>query len=567
MTEIHSTSTGRLPAIPDDLTIPQFQLDHATGPTRASNVPCLIDDTSGRQVYLEELRERTHGLTNALSSLYSIREEDVVLLFSRNHLDYPVAIWAVHRLGAIVSPANPDFSRQELEFQLKATKATLLIVHPDALNVSISAAQAAGLSPDRVLVFDVPNASTSDFVTVDNLIKRGLRMKAFSERRLNPGEGKTKLAFLSFSSGTTGTPKAVAIPHIAVIANVLQLAAHSRVYEEYGEWKDRRYRPGDIAIGVLPFYHIYGLVVNLHFLLYCAMTVVVVPKFNFEGMLKSIVRHKITHLMIVPPQAVLLCKHPAVKKYDLRGIRYIMIVNERLFALFPEAHIGQGYGMTETCTVTSIWSIERKRGISGSQFTCGPAHPWSDCSCSKSDGTLGGYNDVGELVVKAPSNALGYYNNPQATKETFTDGFVRTGDEVKISPDGELWIIDRIKEIMKVKGFQVAPAELEGTLLDHPDVSDACVVGVPDEYSGEVPLGFVVLTVDAASRVERNPSDLKAIRTSIIKHVADHKIAYKHLTGGVEFIESIPKNPSGKLLRRILRERAKELRKVTKAKL
>ncbi|KAJ7164651.1 phenylacetyl-CoA ligase [Mycena crocata] len=564
MAEIRSTSMG---SIPDDLTIPQFQLDYADAsrPHRHANIPCLIDDVSGKRVHFEELRERTRGLANALSSSYLIGEDDVVLLFSRNHLDYPVAMWAVHRVGGIVSPANPDFSPRELEFQLRATKASLIIIHPDALDTSVSAAQATGLAPDRILVFNVPDAFTGKFVTVDSLIKQGLRMKAFTERKLRPGEGKTKLAFLSFSSGTTGTPKAVVIPHISLIANTLQLAAHNKINEEYGEWKDRRYRPGDIAIGVLPLYHIYGLVVNLHFLLYCAMSIVVVPKFNFEGMLKSIVRHSITHLMIVPPQAVLLCKHPAVKKYDLKGIRYIMIgaaplsdeVNEKLFSLFPDAHIGQGYGMTETCTVTSIWSIERKRGLSGS---AGQLIPGIIARVVRPDGSFGGYNEVGELVIKSPSNALGYYNNAPATKETFVDGFVRTGDEVRISPDGELWIIDRIKEIMKVRGFQVAPAELEGTLLDHPDVSDTCVVGVPDDYSGEVPLAFIVLTVDAAGRVERDPGTIQTIRTSILKHVADHKISYKHLAGGVVFVESIPKTPSGKLLRRVLRERAKELK-------
>ncbi|KAJ7043903.1 phenylacetyl-CoA ligase [Mycena alexandri] len=573
MAEIHSLSTGRLPPIPDDLTVPQFQLDtiDPTRPLRHANIPCLVDDASGRQIYFEELRERTRGLANALSSLYSIEENDVVLLFSRNHVDYPVAIWAVHRLGGVISPANPDFSRSELEFQLKATKATHLITHPDVFETAVSAAQATGLSLDRIMVFDVQGASPTKLTTVDQLVQRGFQMKAFSERKLRPGEGKTKIAFLSFSSGTTGTPKGVAIPHIALIANVLQLAAHSKVNENYAEWKDRRYRPGDVAIGVLPLYHIYGLVVNLHFLLYCAMTVVVIPKFNFEGMLKSIVRHRITHLMIVPPQAVLLCKHPAVKKYDLSGIRYIMIgaapltdeVNEMLFNLFPEAHIGQGYGMTETCTVTAIWSIDHKRGMSGG---AGQLLPGVVARVLKTDGTLAGYSEIGELVTKAPSNALGYFNNAQATKETFIDGYVRTGDEVKITPDRELWVLDRIKEIMKVRGFQVAPAELEGTILDHPDISDACVVGIPDEYSGEVPLAFVVLTIDAASRVKRNPSLLHEIRQSVLKHVADNKIKYKHLAGGVEFVESIPKTPSGKLLRRVLRERAKELRKAPKAK-
>ncbi|KAJ7264019.1 phenylacetyl-CoA ligase [Mycena haematopus] len=575
MTEIGATS-GTLPTIPDDLTIPQFQFDYTdpNRPIRHADIPCLIVDDTGRRVFFPELRERTQGLANALSSLYSIGNFPV-LIFSRNHVDYPIAIWAIHRLGGVVSPANPDFGRQELEYQLKATKAALIITHPDALETSASAAQTMGLSRDRILVFNVQDTSTTEFVTIKDLVKEGLRMKAFSERKLNPGEGKTKLAFLSFSSGTTGTPKAVAIPHIAVIANVLQMAAHARVNQDYAPLKDRRYRPGDVAIGVLPFYHIYGLVVNLHFLLYCGLAVVVVPKFNFENMLKSIVRHRITHLMIVPPQAVLLCKHPAVKKYDLSGIRYIMIgaaplseeVNQKLFSLLPDAHIGQAYGMTETCTVVSVWPIDRKRGFSGG---AGELLPGITARILKADGTLGGYNDIGELVVKSPSNALAYYNNAQATKETFIDGWVRTGDEVKITPDGQLWIIDRIKEILKatpVRGFQVAPAELEGTLLDHPDVSDACVVGIPDEYSGEIPLAFVVLTVDAATRAEANPSVLEGIRASILKHVADNKIAYKRLAGGVEFVESIPKTPSGKLLRRELRKAAQALRKAPKAKL
>ncbi|KAJ6509014.1 phenylacetyl-CoA ligase [Mycena sanguinolenta] len=572
MTEI--VAPGKLPAIPDDLTIPQFQLDYndPNRPIRPTDVPCLIADDTGKRVFFPELRERTQGLANALSDLYSIAENEVVLIFSRNHIDYPIAIWAVHRLGGIISPANPDFGQQELEYQLKATKASLVIAHPDALGTAASAAQTMGLSRDRILVFDVEGASTTGFVTVDHLVERGRQMKAVSERKLKPGEGKTKLAFLSFSSGTTGTPKAVAIPHIAVIANVLQLAAHGRVNEDYAPVKDRRYRPGDVGLGVLPFYHIYGLVVTLHFLLYCGLSVVVVPKFNFENMLKSIVRHRVTHLTIVPPQAVLLCKHPAVKKYNLSGIRFIMIgaaplsdeVNEQLFALLPDAQIGQAYGMTETCTVVSMWPLNRKRGVSGG---AGEFIPGVTVRVQKADGTLGGYNDIGELLVKSPSNALAYYNNVQATKETFVDGWVRTGDEVKITPDGQLWVIDRIKEIMKVRGFQVAPAELEGTLLDHPDVSDACVVGIPDEYSGEVPLAFVVLSADAAARVKADSSALKGIKASILKHVADNKVAYKHLAGGVEFVESIPKTPSGKLLRRELRKAAKELGRAPKAKL
>ncbi|KAF8968998.1 phenylacetyl-CoA ligase [Flammula alnicola] len=566
------------PHIPDDVTIPQFIFDsnHETRPKRKNETPWLIEDETGKKLFETDLRNRTHGLANGLGTKYNIGEDDVVVLFSRNHVDYPVAIWAVHRLGGVISGANPDFTKSELLYQLQETKASVVIVHPESLPIALEAAHDAGLSPDRIILFDVkgiPEKVRENHETVSSLLEFGLRNKTnYTERSLAPGEGKTKLAFLSFSSGTTGRPKAVAIPHFALIANVIQAAAHNRVNEDYCEWEDRRYRPGDVAIGVLPFYHIYGLVINLHFILFCGMSLVVVPKFNFVEMLNSIVRHRISHLFLVPPQVVLICKHPAVKNYDLRKyVRMIMCgaaplsheLNQQLFEMFPTAHIGQAYGMTETCTATSMWPITQKRGISGSS---GTLLPGIVARAVKPDGSLAGYDEAGELVVKTPSVALGYSNNAQATKETFIDGWVKTGDEVKIGRDGEMVVLDRLKEIMKVKGFQVAPAELEGCLLDHADVSNACIVGIQDDYSGEVPLAFVVLTAGAASRAAQSKNAAEEIRASIIKHVADNKVHYKHLAGGVEFVTAIPTSPSGKLLRRVLRDQAKELRK-PKAKL
>ncbi|KAF9561069.1 acetyl-CoA synthetase-like protein [Agrocybe pediades] len=568
--EFHSQSEP-LPNIPDDITVPQFIFDyeHKPRPKRTSGVPWLIQDETGRKIHEKELRDRTHGLANALRIKYGIGENDVVLLFSRNHVDYPVAIWAVHRLGGVISGANPDFMSNELLYQLQETKASVMIVHPDSLPIALQAAQQAGLPSERVVLFNTKTITKEMYnshETVGSLLEFGLRNKTnYVERRLKPGEGKTKLAFYSFSSGTTGRPKAVAIPHFALIANVIQIAAHNKVNQNYCAWEDQRFRPGDVAIGVLPLYHIYGLVINLHFILFCGMSLVVVPKFNFVEMLRSIVRHRISHLLLVPPQVVLLCKHPAVKDYDLRScIRLLMSgaaplsheLNQQLFDMFPDAHIGQAYGMTETCTATTMWSIKSKRGVSGSS---GILLPGTVARVVKPDGKLAGYDEAGELIIKTPSVALGYSNNAQATKETFLDGWVKTGDEVKIGKDGEVVVLDRLKEIMKVRGFQVAPAELEGCILDHPDVSDACVVGVPDDYSGEIPLAFIVLSAAASARAGNNKEKLEAIKAS---HVADNKVNYKHLAGGVEIISAIPTSPSGKLLRRVLRDQAKEMRKV-----
>ncbi|KAF9447299.1 acetyl-CoA synthetase-like protein [Macrolepiota fuliginosa MF-IS2] len=575
--EIHSLRPLPESLIPDDQTIGQFVFDskHPARPKTKEGVPWFIDDATGRSFGEQEIRGRTTTLASALRYKYGIGEDDVVLLYSRNHTDFPIAIWAVHQLGGIISGANPDFSTNELLYQVQATKATLMIVHPDSISVAEAAAQQYGLSSDRILVFNTVNSPGTHKVSVEDMVQLGrTHAPAFEERRLKPGEGKTKLAFLSFSSGTTGRPKAVAIPHYAPIVNVLQIAVHNRVNEDYCPWEDRRYRPGDVAIQGTPNYifNIYGLVVNLHFVLFSRMSIVVVPKFNFVGMLKSIVRHKISHLYLVPPMVILLCKHPAVKNYRLHEyIRMVMCgaaplsheLNQQLFELLPDAHIGQAYGMTETCTATTMWSIDKKRGISGSS---GKLVPGTVVKIVKQDGTLAGYNEPGELIIWSASNALCYLNNAEATKETFVDGWVRTGDEVKIDQDGEVWVLDRLKEIMKVKGFQVAPAELEGCILEHKDVLDTCVVGAPDDYSGEVPLAFVVLRADAAKKAAQDPKEADVIRTSIIKHVANNKIAYKHLAGGVEFVDVIPTSPSGKLLRRVLRDRAKELKQQQEVK-
>ncbi|KZT30745.1 amp dependent CoA ligase [Neolentinus lepideus HHB14362 ss-1] len=568
MTERYAPA-GPVPHIPDDLTVVQFTLDsqHPTRPLRPDGVPWLIEDTTGRRVGSEEIRARVFGLANGLHTEFNIGEDDVVCLYSPNHIDYPVAIWAAHRLGAIISPANPSYTADELEHQISLIKAKLLIVHPDSLQTAITAASSAGIPSDRIVLFD--DGSETHRRTIQRLIDDGLaKPPRFVERRLKPGEAKTKLAFLSFSSGTTGRPKAVAIPHYAPIANVIQMAMHHKVNVDYAPYEKRRFRPGDTAILVLPMYHIYGLVVNLHLMLFSAVTLVVVSRFNFENMLKSIVKYRIAHLFLVPPQVVLLCKHPVTKKYDLSHVRFCMAgaapitkeLTEELIKVLPNADVGQGYGMTETSTVVAMFPAEQRIGVLGS---AGQLIPGVVARVVKEDGSLAKPGELGELVVKSPSNALGYFNNVEATKESFIDGWVRTGDEVTIDENAELFVLDRLKEIMKVRGFQVAPAELEGLLLAHPDVADVCVVGIPDDYSGEVPLAFVVPHVRAMERVKDDPSEAERIKASIAKHVADRKVNYKHLSGGVEFIDSIPKNPSGKLLRRVLRDKARALKQST----
>ncbi|EAU85801.1 phenylacetyl-CoA ligase [Coprinopsis cinerea okayama7 len=549
-----------LPHLPDDLTLPQFILDaeHPTKPKRNEDIPWLIDDETGRRLGGAELKRRTLGLSNALHLRYGIGRDDVVLVYSRNHTDYPVAIWATQQLGGVISGANPDFSKQELVYQIQEAKARLLIAHPQSFDTALAAARETGIPDQNVILFDVPGVQPpSTRQTVEGLVQYGLSQPiSFTELKLRPGEGKTKLAFLSFSSGTTGRPKAVAIQHHSVIVNIIQWAVHNKVNDDYAPWSEQRFRPGDVATAVLPFYHIYGLVLNLHALLHAGMSVVVTARFNIDSMMKSIAKYRITHLYLVPPMVVQFCKYPGINESPIRKqIRLVFCgaapltheLNAQMFELFPNAQIGQGYGMTESGPLTMAFPISQKRGVPGSS---GHLLPGTVARVVKFDGTLAGYDEPGELWIKTPAITLGYANNEEATRETFIDGWVRTGDEVVIDKAGE--------EIMKVRGFQVAPAELEGCLLEHPDVSNACVVGIPDDYSGEVPLAFVALSPSAATRA-KDPMEAERIKASITKHVADQKVHYKRLAGGVEFIAQIPVSPSGKLLRRVLRDQAKTL--------
>jgi len=268
---------------------------------------------------------------------------------------------------------------------------------------------------------------------------------------------------------------------------------------------------------------------------------------------------------LVPPMIVMLCKHPAAQDYDLSNVRNIMVgaaplsseLTKQLVRKLPYSNVFQGYGLTETSTTVTMGALTQKVSTLGS---AGRLIPGVIARVIKSDGSYGTFGEEGELVIKSPSNALRYSNNEEATKETFIDGWVRTGDKAFINEKYEVFVVDRLKEIMKVRGFQVAPAELEGYLLDHAFVADVCVVGVPDEFSGELPFAFIVPDPQAAQLIKKGEKEIAKVKAAIAKHVSDTKVPYKHLAGGIEFIDVIPKNPSGKLLRRLLRDKAKESR-------
>ncbi|KAL9716547.1 hypothetical protein Ac2012v2_000995 [Leucoagaricus gongylophorus] len=551
-----------VPYIPDHLSVPQFVFDSSIvpRPQRHPETPYFIEDATSRPVFEAEVKRRSYALAKALQLRWGLGKDDVVCILSPNDLDYGLAVWAVHLFGGIVTPGNPNYTLDELVHLITLTKCTLVIAHPACQKTILAAAQVTGLPHSRIMF--LRDAPSNHFSTVDSLIALGESSpERFQERQLSRGEAREALAFLSLSSGTTGKPKAVAITHFALIANVLLTVAHFKINDP--SWPNKLMCPGDVGMGILPFFHIFGLVFNLHFQLFCGMSIVVVPKFNFTQFLQSVVKYRITSLNLVPSQILLLCKQEATEKYDLRHVKFCFSgaapLNGELCAslrrIFPNAVVGQGYGLTECVGSVCVIPPDATSAAVGS---VGRLLPGLKARVIKSDGALAEEGERGQLFVTGPSMASYYLGNPTATKETFVNFWICTGDEVIIRSN-EIFIVDRIKEIFKVKGFQVTPAELEGHLLLHPDITDSCVVSIPDDYSGELPLAYVVLRPHAAARIEGNPKAARQLKQVIFKHVADSKAQYKWLTGGIEFIDSIPKNPSGKILRRILREKARSV--------
>lgn len=569
---------------PDSISIHDFILDenygrHPLGYSR----PIFTCGITGKSYSALEVKERVDYLARGLAKELGWQPnkgsewDKVIGVFSLNTLDTCPLAWATHRLGGIQTPANAAYSAAELEYQLKNSGAKCLFTCIPLLETAKLAAKKCGIPDNRIYILEVPKELTggkgtpAGMKTVDDFIREGTKLDRLEPLNLAQGEGAKRTAFLCYSSGTSGLPKGVMISHRNVIANSMQIRAYDaecrRKKLPLGTQSDYT----ENGLGLLPMSHIYSLIVICHVSAYRGDGVIVLPKFEFAQMLGCIQKFKINALYLVPPIIILLTKDKAIRsKYDLSSVWTIFTgaaplgkeTADDLQNIFPDWKIRQGYGLTETCTVVSstspddIWF-----GSSGSLL------PGVECKIVTIEGNeVTGYDQPGELLVKSPSVVLGYLNNDKANKETFQDGYMRTGDEavVRKAPSGHehVFIVDRIKELIKVKGHQVAPAELEAHLLTHPAVNDCAVIQIPDERSGEVPKAFVVKSPSVG--IEEND---RVLARQIQKHVEEHKAKYKWITGGIEFIDVIPKSPSGKILRRMLRDQEKEKRRQTGSKL
>ncbi|KAI1350627.1 hypothetical protein F5Y01DRAFT_147180 [Xylaria sp. FL0043] len=561
---------------PDSIPIHEFigQEKYGRHPFARSQNPFTCGLT-GKTYTHAEFRERQDLLARSLSKRMGWQPNEdtpwdkVIALYSFNTIDYLMFTYAVHRLSGIVTPANAMYSAGELEHQLKSSGSKALFTCPSLLDNALKAARASGIPEDKIFLLDIPGqARDPRFKTINDLITEGRSLPPLEPLRWTKGQGARQPAYLCYSSGTSGLPKAVMISHRNVIANIMQIRWH----EDLG----RRQKGVETQtnIGLLPMSHIYALIVVANTSVYRGDGVVVLPRFGLKIFLDCIQRFKINFMHLVPPIIIQLLRNPELcALYDLRSVRYIYTgaaplgaeTHSDMAKAFPQITVGQGYGMTETSTV--VLSTGENDVVVG---TSGSLVPGTRAKLRDEDGReITEYGRRGELFVQSPSVTLGYLHNERATAEAFMwdeDGrWMRTGDVavVSVSPAGyeHFAVVDRLKELIKTKGHQVAPAELEAHLLTHPAVNDCTVIPVPDEGSGEVPKAFVVRSASVAGK-----SDEEVAR-EICKHVEEHKARYKWLKGGVEFIDVVPKSPSGKILRRLLKDKEREARRAKSAKL
>ncbi|KAJ5637091.1 hypothetical protein N7490_006970 [Penicillium lividum] len=523
-------------------------------------------DTQRHYTY-KTLKDAALEFGKGLKANYDWKKGDVLALFTPNTIDTPVLMWGTLWAGGIVSPANPAYTADELAFQLKNSGARLLATQPSVLSVAREAAKKVGIREDHIILLGDqrdPEARFKHFTSVLN-ISRATR---YRRQKINP---ESDVAFLVYSSGTTGVPKGVMLSHRNIVANILQ-----QVMGEGGNlsWNGGPDGKGDRVLAFLPFYHIYGLTCLITQALYKGYHLIVMAKFEIEKWCAHIQNYRVTFSYVVPPVVLLLGKHPVVDKYDLSSLRMMNsgaapLTQELVESVYSRIKVGikQGYGLSETSPTTHSQRWEDWREHIGSVGRLMPSMEARYMTMPEdgSEPTEVEVGKVGELYLRGPNVFMGYHQNPAATRECLSeDGWFRTGDVGYQDAKGNFFITDRVKELIKYKGFQVPPAELEGLLVDNEVIDDVAVIGLESEAHGsEVPMACVVRSAKSKSSGSSEKDEAAKIVRWLDSKVAHHK----RLRGGVRFVDEIPKNPSGKILRRVLKLRFKDDLKGPKAKL
>ncbi|GAA4912196.1 acyl-CoA synthetase (AMP-forming)/AMP-acid ligase II [Actinomycetospora succinea] len=490
----------------------------------------IIDGPSGAQTTFGELAAAVDRFAAGMGER-GLGPGDVIALFAPNNPYYPVVFHGALAAGLAVSTVNALYTPDELAYQLRDSGSKVLVTVSAFLDRARAALDEEGLAVSEIIVIDGA-PSVSGVITETSLSE----VLATTAERPSVSLSGDDVAALPYSSGTTGRAKGVVLTHRNLLANLLQI-------EKMGT----HVSPDTKILAVLPFFHIYGMTVMMNQGLHARAAVVTMPKFDLAEFLRIISEHRVDRVYIAPPIAVALAKHPMVDQYD---IDCVDIVFSGAAALDAElgAAVGrrlnctmlQGYGMTELSPVSHCMPDDRPDMDLGS---IGVALPSVECKLVDPDTGAEGV-ERGELWVRGPNVMREYLNNAEATASTLdADGFLHTGDVATVTDEGVFYIVDRVKELIKYKGYQVPPAELEALLLTNDGIADAAVIGVKDAEGEEIPKAFVVLQQGA----ELSGDDVMSF---VAERIAPHKKVRV-----VEFIDQIPKSASGKILRKDLRAR------------
>jgi acyl-CoA synthetase (AMP-forming)/AMP-acid ligase II len=491
----------------------------------------VMDGLNGASITYSQLdtlhRRIAAGLTEA-----GLRKGDVLALHSPNTLAYPAVFYAATRAGATVTTVHPLATAEELATQLRDCAARWIVTIGPLLEVARRAAELVG-GIQEIFVCDQAEGHRS---VLDMAASTGPEPAITTD----PAED---IAVLPYSSGTTGTPKGVMLTHRSIATNLAQMDPFIPL------------GPGDRVLAVLPFFHIYGLTALMNGPLRRGATVVVLPRFDLEQFLGAIEKHRVNALFVAPPIVLALAKHPSVERYDLTSLEYVVSAAAPLDARLAEAcsarlnlpPVRQAYGMTELSPGTHIVPPSATDVPPG---TVGKLFPSTEMRLLSLEepGEEAPTGAPGEILIRGPQVMKGYLGRSGATDGMIDEeGWVHTGDVGRVDSGGWLFVVDRLKELIKYKGFQVAPAELEALLLTHELIADAAVIGVYDEHGNELPKACVVRTAGGAGLTE----------DGVMAFVAERVAPYKKIRR-VEFIAGVPRAASGKILRRELREREKE---------
>ncbi|MEV0032086.1 AMP-binding protein [Nocardia sp. NPDC050793] len=492
--------------------------------------PALLDGATGDETTYRLLRDRIDAVAGALA-VRGLGVGDVAAVHVPNVPAFATVLHGVLRAGGTATTVHVLYTAEEIAKQLVDANAKFLFTISFFLQQAGAAAATAGIPPERIIVLDGAPGHES----LVDLLGTGAPAPEVS---FDPA---THLAVLPYSSGTTGKPKGVMLTHRNLVANICQVEPLTRSGAT------------DRIMAVLPFFHIYGLTLILNTALRRRATLVTMLRFELTEFLRITATQRCTYLLIAPPIAVALAKDPRVDDYDLSSVRVVMSGAAALDTDLGHAvatrlgcRVHQGYGMTEMSPASHGIPEDRvdlplgSIGITLPNIECKLVDPASGVEI---DYPAGGLSAPGELCCKGPNVMAGYFGNEGATADAFdAEGFLRTGDIAVVDEEGVVYLVDRVKELIKHKGYQVPPAELEAVLLTHPQIADAGVIGVKDDDGEEIPKAFVVRQPGAGLDAQQ-----------VIDFVAERVAPYKKVRR-VEFIDAIPKSVTGKILRKDLRQ-------------